>query len=83
LRHGLESHCTVGKLLALVAKPARTKAVGTTAVDEVSQDKPLGIEETTLGLPEPPVVAETENEKERKKEKKRAAIDTREQGSLF
>jgi hypothetical protein len=85
LRHGLESQCTVGKLLALVAKPARTKAVDTTAVDEVSQDKPLGIEEATLGLPEPPVVAETENEneKERKKEKKRAAIDTREQGSLF
>ena len=84
LRHGLESHCTVGKLLALVAKPARTKVADTSAVDEDSEDKPLVvIEEATLGLPDPVTVAEKENDKERKKEKKRASIDTREQGSLF
>jgi len=83
LRHGLESHCTVGKLLALIANPARTKAVDTSAVDEVTEDKPLVIEEVTLSLPEPIAVAETENEKERQKEKKRATVDTREQGSLF
>ena len=84
LRHGLESHCTVGKLLSLVAKPARAKAVDTSAVDEDSEDKPLVvIEEATLGLPDPVTVAEKENDKERKKEKKRASVDTREQGSLF
>ena len=76
LRHGLESHCTVGKLLALVAKPVRAKTVVTSAVDEVS-------EEVALGLPDPVTVAEKENDKERKKEKKRATVDTREQGSLF
>jgi len=81
LRHGLESHCTVGKLLALIAKPARIKAVDTSAVREVSEDKPLVIEEAKLSLPEP--VAVVENEKERKKERKRATVDTREQGSLF
>ncbi len=83
LRHGLESQCTVGKLLALVAKPPRTKAADTSAVDAVSEDKPTVIEEVTLSLPEPVVIAEKENEKERNKEKKRATVDTREQGSLF
>ena len=84
LRHGLESHCTVGKLLALVARPARAKAVVPSAVDEVSEDKPpIVFEAVTLGLPDPVTVAETENDKERKKEKKRATVDTREQGRLF
>ena len=84
LRHGLESHCTVGKLLALVAKPVRTKAAVTSAVEEISEDKPpVVFEEVALGLPDPVTVAETENDKERKKEKKRATVDTREQGSLF
>ena len=74
LRHGLESHCTVGKLLALVAKPARAKGCGYgLQSDEVSEDKPpVVIEEATLGLPDPVTVAEKENDKERKKEKKRA-----------
>ena len=86
LRHSLESHCTVGKLLALVARPAKAKAkaVVTSAADEVSEDKPpMVFEEATLGLPDPVTVAEKENDKERKKEKKRATVDTREQGSLF
>ena len=83
LRHGLESHCTVGKLLSLVAKPARAKAAVTSAVDKVSGDKPLVIEEVTLSLTEPMADAKKENEKEREKEKKRATVDTREQGSLF
>jgi len=83
LRHGLESHCTVGKLLAMVAKPTRTKAADTSAVAEVPAENPPVIEEPKLSLPEPMAVAEKENEKERKKEKKRASVDTREQGSLF
>ena len=84
LRHDLESHCTIGKLLALVAKPVRAKAEVTSAVDEISEDKhPVVVEEVALGLPDPVTVAEKENDKERKKEKKRATVDTREQGSLF
>ena len=84
LRHGLESHCTVGKLLTLVARPARANAVVTSAVDEVSEDKPpVVFGEVALGLPDPVTVAKKENDKERKKEKKRATVDTREQGSLF
>jgi Mn-dependent DtxR family transcriptional regulator len=83
LRHSLESHCTVGKLLALVTKPARTKAADISAVVEVSEDKSRVIEEATLSLPEPLAVAEKESDRERKKEKKRATVDTREQGSLF
>ena len=83
LRHGLESHCTVGKLLALVAKPARTRVADRSAADEVIENKPPIIEEVTLKLPDPAAVTDKENDKERKKEKKRASVDTREQGSLF
>ena len=83
LRHSLESHCTVGKLLALVTKPARTAAVDTPEVDDSPEDKPLVIKEIPLNFPEPIAVAEKENDKEREKEKKRASVDTREQGSLF
>jgi len=83
LRHSLESHCTVGKLLALVTKPARTAAVNTPEVDDIPEDKPLVIKEVPLNFPEPIAVAEKENNTEREKEKKRASVDTREQGSLF
>jgi Mn-dependent DtxR family transcriptional regulator len=88
LRHSLESHCTVGKLLALVAKPARTETAG---AREAETEKPAGgevpvevsevIEESSLSLPETKAVAEKESE--RKKELKRAPIETRKQGNLF
>ena len=88
LRHSLESHCTVGKLLALVAKPARTESasVREPEIEKLAAgDVPVEVssvdDESTLNLPETKAVAEKESE--RKKELKRAPIETREQGSLF
>jgi hypothetical protein len=93
LRHSLESHCTVGKLLALVAKRARTETAGlrepepeASAAEEVPVEAALVFDETAPSPPEPPMVAETivaERERERKKEEKRAPIETRKQGNLF
>jgi len=86
LRHGLESQCTVGKLLALVARPVRPDTARkqdlqpVVSVDEaLAGDDPPVVKESKQSQPEPPGTAE----KERKKEKKRAPADTREQGSLF
>ncbi len=88
LRHSLESHCTVGKLLALVVKPARTESASAwereieqPAAGDVPVEVSPVIEESTLNLPETKAVAEKESE--RKKELKRAPIETREQGNLF
>ena len=88
LRHSLESHCTVGKLLALVAKPARTETArlrevtrAATADEKVTVEEAPVIEETTPVLPETKVDAEKKSE--RKKELKRAPIETRKQGNLF
>jgi len=83
LRHGLESHCTVGKLLTLLAH-SRTAAP---APGEQMEAEPAEIGETPVQTSAPPpvqaLVEETDPEKELKKEKKRAGVDTREQGSLF
>jgi hypothetical protein len=78
----------VGKLLALVAKPTRTETAG---LRETETEKPASgevpvevspvVEESTLSLPETKAVAEKESE--RKKELKRAPIETRKQGNLF
>ena len=88
LRHSLESHCTVGKLLALVAKPARTETArlrevsrAAPAEEKVTVEESPVIEETTPVLPETKVDAEKKSE--RKKELKRAPIETRTQGNLF
>jgi Mn-dependent DtxR family transcriptional regulator len=91
LRHSLESHRTVGKLLALVAKPARTETAGlreqeASAAEEIPAEASLVFEETALSPPETPIVAEkitAERKRERKKEEKRAPIETRKQGKLF
>lgn len=80
LRHGLESHCSVGKLLTLLAKPAMTKGP---VVEHESEPETEADVTLSAGPPEPHAVEETQLEKERKKEKKRAPVDTREQGSLF
>lgn len=88
MRHSLESHCSVGKLLALVARPVKAETAG---IRGVQLDEPAGVEipgaaarlvEETVESPPAPV-AVSENEKERKKEKSKAPVDTREQGSLF
>ena len=88
MRHSLESQCTVGKLLALVTRPPRVESADTRAfqADEPDEVEPPikaapVIEEAGRSSPAPEAVAE--NRKERKKEKSRSPVDTREQGSLF
>jgi Mn-dependent DtxR family transcriptional regulator len=90
LRHGLESHCTVGKLLALVAKPARAETAkmaelepDASVAEEIPVELPLVIGEPSHSLTARSASTEKEKEKERTKEKKRASVDTREQGNLF
>jgi len=96
LRHDLESHCTVGKLLALLAKPART---GTVEISEAAVVELAGVEMSGQpapaqeeAVPSPPAPAADikrerselrAREEAQKKEEKSAPVDTRQQGSLF
>ena len=97
LRHGLESHCNVGKLLALVGKPVRESKTSDSPFDErVRPPSPLA----TKRLPDEivtryPSVAEkmddlpdtrmkgVKGKEEKGKEEKGKPVDTRQQGSLF
>jgi hypothetical protein len=97
LRHGLESHCNVGKLLALVGKPAReSKASDSPFGERVRQSSPMA----TKRLPDEivtryPSVAEKRPDEpdapmkgvkgkgKKGKEEKDQPVDTRQQGSLF
>jgi hypothetical protein len=90
LRHSLESHCTVGKLLTLVANPRKAEIVSVKEREpDAPADEQVPVEiaffedETKPRQPSQALAMEKEKEKERTKEKKRASIDTREQGSLF
>lgn len=82
MRHDLEAHCTVGKLLALVARPARPgqqaepddAAAEAPAVAGQSGDKPAPAETAPPVEPAPA---------EKAGKKKRSELDTRSQGSLF
>ena len=80
LRHGLESHCTVGKLLTLLTKHPRAED---SVVKVRVEAEPAITGETPVQPPEPTVAEETQLEQEQKEEKKRAPVGTREQGSLF
>lgn len=92
LRHGLESHCNVGKLLALVGKPARESTASESPFDKrARQSSPPA----TKGLPDEivtryPSVAEKMPDKPdtpikggKGKEEKDQPVDTRQQGNLF
>jgi DNA-binding Lrp family transcriptional regulator len=70
LRHDLESHCTVGKLLALTAKRRRP----------VIDSQPASTDQ-----PPAPSVKEIQKSEEEKKEKETNPnpLDTRQQGNLF
>ena len=77
LRHGLESHCTVGKLLNLVAKPTGPNPAETTeAVTLQSEFR------ASLQAEEKPR-KDKEVEKVEKEEKRTPPDQSREQGSLF
>ena len=67
LRHGLESHCTVGKLLALVAAGSRVEPTQVAEYEE--EAAPEEFTEEIVVIPEP----EPEPE----------PIDIEQQGSLF
>ncbi len=90
LRHSLESHCTVGKLLTLIAKPAQgssraqqhPEAAETTSVTAETKETRKRIVEQT---PEQqPVKAAVKKQREpEEKESNSKPLDTRHQGSLF
>ena len=83
LRHGLESHCNVGKVLALVAKQpktARAKAIPEPA-PVIQPEPPAELapsNEVEVSAPPP---SETPADAESKEDP--AVADTREQRSLF
>ena len=89
LRHGLESHCSVGKLLNLVAKPAPGQAAAagaaTSGPEAVESAAPAGESALTSAEPAPsPGRGEKGKPEKGKREKPKAAgIDVRQQGSLF
>jgi DNA-binding Lrp family transcriptional regulator len=89
LRHGLVSHCSVGKLLALVARPARPG---------VAVEPAEAVREAPEAAPEPKVSPRAAGSEAAKKkpapktakkttkktgEESSAPLDTRQQGSLF
>ena len=95
LRHPLEAHCTVGKLLALVAArtapghPAEAEELADAPAASVDRAaaaarqpaaKPEVEEPTPLAAPAP---AEPTNVKNKAGKKKPTPGDTRQQGSLF
>jgi len=94
LRHGLESHCNVGKLLALVTRPDPVKAAAEKIAgaevptrEAVSQIRPEpAVQHAKQSTPEPepaqqstPAALKVKNKAGNKKE----PIDARQQGSLF
>jgi Mn-dependent DtxR family transcriptional regulator len=93
LRHALEAHCTVGKLLALVARSDRPEHQAEPA--DVAADAPadaVAAAHRTAAAARPsgdrPAPAETAPQAEsapaeKAGKKKRSAADTRSQGSLF
>jgi hypothetical protein len=94
LRHGLESHCNVGKLLALVTRPDPVKA----AAEKLEDAGAVTGETASLARPEPvtqnarrptpvpePAQQSAPNALDGKKKagKKEKPFDARQQGSLF
>jgi hypothetical protein len=78
MRHELEAHCTVGKLLALVARPARP---GQPAEPEDAADAAPAVAQRTAPVAAAPRPEPVPAEKAGKK--KPSPADARQQGSLF
>jgi len=74
LRHQLESHCTVGKLLSLMARASMKESA------RLSEDAPQSVQQDVAGEPvsteEPPAVEKTSR-------KPHPPADDRGQGTLF
>lgn len=90
LRHSLESHCTVGKLLTLISKPARgpsgvkrdsetAESLTASATVEESSKKDL----TKPTEKQSRKASEKTPKEPEEKESKSKPLDTRQQGSLF
>lgn len=82
LRHGLVSHCNVGRLLALLTKPSAGAPVDAAQKEESA----AGAEEAPLEASGPPAAAESPEvtpSRKKKKAKRDVPADTRQQGSLF
>ena len=94
LRHGLESHCNVGKLLSLVTKPVKVGKLKSHSLPdqvETKQPDPL-LNELPPAEIETRYPAETgkisKKQDSKKQDSKKSAkenepVDTRQQGSLF
>jgi len=93
LRHGLESHCNIGKLLALVTRPDPVRAAAE-KMDRAEAVRPAASHakpESTAKIPEQsspvPEVAHPSTPKavdvKKKIDKKTKLVDARHQGSLF
>ena len=72
LRHPLESHCTLGKLLTLLTRPSAAEQLLSEA--EAAPSLPAVVEAE---------VADQSPEEEKKSSPAPKPVDTREQGSLF
>jgi DNA-binding Lrp family transcriptional regulator len=94
LRHGLESHCNIGKLLALVTRPDPVKV----AAEKIADAEAVSREAASPARPEPaaqvarhptpapePAQQSTPNalDVRKKADKKDKPVDVRQQGSLF
>jgi len=77
LRHDLESHCTVGKLLALVSRAAPMPVAEPEATEDSAEA------ETVAAVPENQPAAKVAPAKEEKGPSNPPPPDTRQQGSLF
>jgi Mn-dependent DtxR family transcriptional regulator len=94
LRHGLESHCNIGKLLALVTRPDPVRA----AAEKIENAEAVSREAASHARPQPaaqnakrptpvpePAQQSTPNalDVKNKADKKSKPVDDRQQGSLF
>jgi hypothetical protein len=87
LRHGLESHCTVGKLLTAVLRPGGAPVAEAPGA-AVTEPPPAAADRQSPAAGETSPARATEPEKTRKVKKESAKeepspVDARQQGSLF
>lgn len=79
LRHSLESHCSVGKLLNLVVKPAPGQA----AVEDAPVPEPDPAEKPAPAERGADAAVEPARDAGKPKKRKPAGVDVRQQGDLF
>ena len=79
LRHSLVSHCSVGKLLNLVTRPAREPS----GEEAPAQQAPDPLQGVSSDPPADSPAAEPQPNKKKPAKKKPAAPDIRQQGDLF